>query len=200
MWEKLTSEEVVMTNDTWKVKRGGEIHALRRAAIAGILILILYIPFLILSFLLGWASGLEEGLMFLYIFLLVAIFVSGLIFHWGFVITGGRYDNSLLTITSYLLIVMSTISFGSMVLLDFILPPAIAVVLSVITGMVLIPFGIGLLRLEPEFGSLTTGAGVLAIIMGASYLTVVLVFITAVLLFPLYILEVMLLFRAAERP
>jgi hypothetical protein len=60
-------------------------------------------------------------------------------------------------------------------------------------------FGIGLLKLKPQFGSLATGAGVLIIIAGVSYLSVIVSIIGFLLLIPSYILCSIILFRAARK-
>lgn len=200
----LSEQQLLFEPSSPGKKRGkGGSGILKGAAIAGILLLIMIIPLTVWGVLQGM-DRLEGNLISLYI-TLVAYTVLYVIFVWGFKIVGEKYDNSLLKTASYLLIVVGIINCGLSI--GMAIPPAlddvwvmvIGAVSAVIVGAVMIPFGIGLLRLKPEFGSLATNAGVLGIISGASVLTVILAFIGILLILPLYILLVILLFRAAEK-
>jgi hypothetical protein len=60
-----------------------------------------------------------------------------------------------------------------------------------------IPYGIGLLKLK-RFGGIATAAGVLNIILGISFATILLAPLGALLIFPSAILEIIILFRASR--
>ena len=174
---------------------------LRYAAIAGILYLIVSIPSVILE-VLRVLNQLEEGLMPLYISLLLMSLILFVIFVWGFKVIGEKYQNNLLKVAAYILIIIATIFHGYSVL-ALIFPPFDNVFVQtlslVLFGAVMIPLGIGLLRLKTHFGSIATAAGVMEIISGISFLTVLLSFIGILLVIPVYILSVIILFRAAKK-
>ncbi len=174
---------------------------LKNAAIAGVLSLIVLIPFTVLEVLRG-LNKLEGGLISLYIFVFLASLILYIIFVWGFKILGEKYQNNLLKIASYILIVV-TIIYSGYFALSSIFPAidntSVHIIMLVIMGAAMIPFGIGLLRLKMQFGSVATAAGVIEIISGISFLTVLLSIIGILLQIPLYILLVIILFRAAKK-
>ncbi len=177
---------------------------LKYAAIAGVLSLIILIPFIVLEVFRG-LNKLGGGLISLYtlyIFVLLAILILYIIFIWGFKILGEKYQNNLLKIASYILIVAAIIYYGYFAL-SSIFPAidntSVHIIMLVIMGAAMIPFGIGLLRLKMQFGSVATAAGVIEIISGISFLTVLLSIIGILLQIPLYILLVIILFRAAKK-
>mgnify|MGYP001558551163 CR=1 len=174
---------------------------IKYAGIAGILSLILLVPVIIFEILKS-LNKLDGGLISLYIFVLLVSLVLYVIFTWGFKLVAEKYQNNLLRISCYILIISAILYYGYSALtlispsLDNILIQTLAVVIS---GAVSIPTGIALLKLKPQFGSLATGAGVIEIISGVSFLSVILSIIGVLLLIPLYILLSMILFRAAKK-
>jgi hypothetical protein len=174
---------------------------IKYAGVAGILSLIFAVPVIIFEILKS-LNNFGSGLASLYIFTLLASLILYIIFIYGFKLVAEKYQNNLLKTSSYILIISAVVYYGYLVLtlispnLDNMLIQILAVV---IFGGVSISFGIALLKLKPQFGSLATGAGVLEIITGASLLSVILSIIGFLLLIPLYILTSMILFRAARK-
>lgn len=174
---------------------------LKYAAISGILSLIILIPQIVFA-VLNSLNKFQGNLMSLYILVLFASLILYIVLIWGFKIIGERYQNNLLKIGSYLLIIAAIIVYGCFVLaLAFPILDNIVVSIIEITllGAATIPFGIGLLRLKVQFGGIATAAGVIEIISGISFLTVLLSPIGILLSIPDYILAVIILFRAAKK-
>lgn len=174
---------------------------LKYAAIAGILSIITLFPLTFLEILKS-LDKLEGGLISLYIFVLLVALILYVIFVWGFKIIGEKYQNNLLKIASFVLIVIAIIYQGLLILAS-ILPAFdnifVQILPAVLMGAAMIPFGIGLLRLKMQFGSVATAAGVIEIISGISFLTVLLSLIGVLLFIPDYILLVIILFRAVKK-
>ncbi|MDI6734160.1 MAG: hypothetical protein QMD50_01550 [Patescibacteria group bacterium] len=174
---------------------------IKYAGIAGILSLILAMPIIIFEVLKS-LNNLGSGLVSLYIFTLLASLILYIVFIHGFKLVAEKYQNNLLKTSSYILIISAIVYYGYLVLtlissnLDNML---IQILAMVIFGGASILFGIALLKLKPQFGSLVTGAGVVEIITGVSLLSVILSVIGILLLIPLYILTSMILFRAARK-
>jgi hypothetical protein len=180
-------------------------RTLKHAAIAGILYLIVSFPLIVLRAAVGALKTLDEltgSPIPLYIFVLLVALVLYIIFVWGFKVLGEQYQNNLLKIVSYVLIVIAIIHHSYLIsvsispALENILVEMLSVVLA---GAAMIPFGIGLLKLKIHFGSVATATGVLEIISGISLLTFLLSFIGILLIIPTYILGVIILFRAARK-
>lgn len=180
-------------------------RTLKRAAIAGILYLIVSFPLIVLRAAVEALETLDEltgSPIPLYIFVLLAAMVLYIIFVWGFKVLGEQYQNNLLKIVSYILIVIGIIHHSYLILVSN--SPAfentLVEILSVVfAGAAMIPFGIGLLKLKTHFGSVATAVGVLEIISGISFLIPLLSVIGILLIIPTYILGVIILFRAARK-
>jgi len=174
---------------------------IRHAGIAGILSLILAVPVGIFEVLLSLGK-LEGGFISLYIFVLFLSLVVYIVFMHGFRLVGEKLSNNLLKITSNILIISAIVYYGYLILtlispnLDNIV---IQILAAVILGAANIPFGVALLKLKPQFGSLATKAGVMEIIIGVSLLSVILSIVVILLLIPVYVLTSMILFRAAKK-
>jgi hypothetical protein len=171
-------------------------RTLKYAAIAGILYLIVSFPLIVLR------DELTGAPIPLYIFVLLAALVLYIIFVWGFKVLGEQYQNNLLKIVSYILIVIEIIYHSYLILVS--ISPAlentlVEILLVVFAGAATIPFGIGLLKLTTHFGSVATALGVLEIISGISLLTFLPWVIGFLLIIPTYILGVIILFRAARK-
>ena len=177
-------------------------RTLQYAGIAGIL----YLPYSVFSIIfeiLRLTNKLNSTL--LSVFIIAALLSLGLyiIFIYGFLLIGERYENNLLRFASYFLIIFGTL-FNGYSVLTIMYPNLdnmfVQIVSVVIAGAATIPFGVGLLKLKPQFGSIATAAGVIEIISGVSLLTFILSFLTILLYIPLCILLSMILFRAAKKP
>jgi|SRR3989338_5309233 len=174
---------------------------LNNIAIAGIIAALLLIPQTILEFLRG-ANKLTGNLLPVYIIVTIIGVLTYIYFVWGFKIIGDKTKNKLLIVSSYLLII-ATIAFY---IVSFILEGGSALTqalfgvgIIVLLGAVSIPFGIGLLKLKKQFGAIATAAGVLNIISGVSFVTVILAFIGLLVMIPLIVLEIVLMFKAAKK-
>ncbi|MEM3074828.1 MAG: hypothetical protein QW727_02720 [Candidatus Pacearchaeota archaeon] len=174
---------------------------IKNAAIAGILSIIVDIPLVILEVLKS-LKMLSGGLLTIYIIVYVLSLLLYIVFAWGFKIIGEKTQNNLLSVMTYVFIISSIIYDGYFILaaispsLD---NPIISILTLIFYGAVGIPFGISLLKLKNQFGSIATATGILVIITSASFLTVILSIIGVLTLIPAYILEVILLFRASEK-
>lgn len=179
------------------------------AAIAGILYLIVSFPLIVLRAAVEALKTLDEltgSPIPLYILVLLAALVLYIIFVWGFKVLGEQYQNNLLKIVSYVLIVIAIIHHSYLISVSIspALENTLVEILSVVfAGAAMIPFGIGLLKLTTHFGLVVTAAGVLEIISGISFLTsliwVDLSVIGILLIIPTYILGIIILFGAARK-
>ncbi len=195
---------------------------IKYAGVAGILSLIFGVPVTVFEVLRS-LKKLDGDPISLYIFVLFLSLVLYIVFIHGFRLVGEKLSNNLLKLTSNILIILAIVSYGYLIL-TLISPnldnEGINILIVVFSGAASITFGISLLKLKPQFGSLATWAGVIAIITGAGFLSVIwtmteifltplyilsslfnlsLFIITILLLIPLRILLLMILFRAAKK-
>lgn len=138
----------------------------------------------------------------IFISLTVVMVISYALFVWGFVVLSKIFENSLLKIIVYILIVanasigildVATLSVNDTELL--ILPYASA---SILFGTLSIVFGVALLRLQDSMGQLSRIAGIMEIVMGCLLITVVLFFIAFVIMIPAVLIEILVLWRGYE--
>jgi hypothetical protein len=161
---------------------------LKVAAIAGILFLLIsHWTFAFELQLIEFYQRNEVASTWINIFIDLGLLSLFIIFIWGFKILGQRYQNNLLKIGSYLLIVSAILLFGIEEIIEdglssifpvfgfiptsipihfahetvFIGADSIAMIIEILA---LIPFGIGLLKLKKDFGLITTFTGIIAII------------------------------------
>jgi transcriptional regulator with XRE-family HTH domain len=138
----------------------------------------------------------------IYAGLVVVMVVSLTLFARGFIALSVVFENSLLKVAAYLLIV-ATVSKGildvSSLSVDDIdslwIPYS---VISVVMGAVGIVFGVSLIRLQDSMGELSRVAGILEIVMGCMLITVVMFFISYVVFIPAVIVEILVLYRGYE--
>jgi hypothetical protein len=112
------------------------------------------------------------------------------------------FGNNLLKVVSWLLIIAmggkGILNISSFSVEDFKglwLPFAVT---SLLFGALGILFGVSLLRLQDGMGELARIAGILEIVMGCMLVTVVLFFITYVILIPATVVEILILYRGYE--
>jgi transcriptional regulator with XRE-family HTH domain len=138
----------------------------------------------------------------IYTGLTVVMVISFVLFARGFIALSTVFENSLLKVAAYLLVVVTVckgvldISSLSVENVErvWIFYAAIAVVM----GAVGIVFGVALLQLQDSMGELSRIAGVLEIVMGCMLITVVLFFISYVVLIPAVVIEILVLYRGYE--
>ncbi len=137
-----------------------------------------------------------------YIALTLVMVVAYILFARGFIILSSVFENPLLKIGSYLMIGVVTglaildISSLSTDDVEMLWIPYSAA--AVIGGVLSIIFGIALMRLQDGMGEMSRIAGMLEIAMGCTLITVVLFFISYVILVPAVVVEILVLFRGYE--
>ncbi len=180
---------------------------LRTAGIFGIVSLILLIPMTAFKVMVdnwfGGMSGLPAYYLVLYVALSLISTAFGILFLLGFVVLAKKLKIRLLEVVSYLLIIFSVLFVLADLAVSFYVPKEgiLFLVFSVgmvfIVGVLSIPYGIALLKLK-QFGGVATAAGVLNIILGVSFITILLSPLGLILIFPATILEIMIMFRASR--
>ncbi len=144
----------------------------------------------------------EPWLNMVYIGLTVVMMASYTLFARGFILLSKLFENKLLTVGAYLMIV-AVIGIG---ILDCVtlfsgdterlwLPYSIA---AAVSGALTFVFGIALIRLQDGMGELSRVAGILEILIGCALVTVILFFIAYVILIPAIIVEILVLYRGYE--
>ncbi|MFA7444796.1 MAG: helix-turn-helix transcriptional regulator [Flavobacteriaceae bacterium] len=123
------------------------------------------------------------------------------VFYLGFFTTGKLLKNTLLKVSAILFMVVEIISSGVYAFM-FNASESTALYYSLFVlgfyGCVGIPFGIGLLKLQKHLGQYATLTGIFTIVLYATMLTVILIFISLFLWFPVMILQLILLYKIRE--
>ncbi len=171
------------------------------AGIAGIIALVLSIPSNILSILIAFDIKSDLITNLLIITLLIATILN-ITFLRGFVLTGTKIKNSFLVKASYIVAVATIIYVGGGITSIFI--PSlenmlVGIGLLWIYGISSIIFGIGLLKSKNSLGNLAMWAGVLDIISGITYISVILFFVGVMISYIAMILEIMILFKTSKK-
>lgn len=132
----------------------------------------------------------------------VMMVTSFTLFARGFIVLGRVFENSLLRLMAYILITAMV----GMGILDISSLPVKEVeslwvpysVAALLFGSISIGFGVSLIRLQDSMDELARIAGILEIVMGCLLVTVVLFFITYVILIPATVVEILILYRGYE--
>lgn len=137
-----------------------------------------------------------------YVGLTMVMVISFALFARGFVSLGVLFENELLKIASYLLI-MATLGLGILDVSSLSFEDIESIwmpyaVFAVVFGVLSILFGVSLLRLQDGMGELSRIAGILKIAMGCVLLPVVLFFIYPIIMIPATLVEILLLYRGYE--
>jgi transcriptional regulator with XRE-family HTH domain len=178
-------------------------NVLLTAVVAGAIYLVTEI--IIVAMNLSWFSTDRQWELWtniIYIGLTVVVVVSYALFVRGFVMLAGIFENTLLKIASY----MMMIAVAGLGVLDivFLSPEDLEILwipyatAAVLIGALSIVFGVALIRLQDGMGELSRVAGLLEIAMGCTLVTVVLFFISYVIMVPTVILEILVLYRGYE--
>ncbi|MFD2935479.1 helix-turn-helix domain-containing protein [Spirosoma flavum] len=146
----------------------------------------------------GWESRMNT----IYMSLTVVMVLSYTLFARGFIALSTVFENTLLKVVAYLLI-MATAGLGILDVTSLSVtdverlwgPYAVAAVLF---GALSIAFGIALIRLQDGMGELARLAGLLEIVVGCLLVTVVLFFITYVIIIPAVVVEILVLYRGYD--
>lgn len=138
----------------------------------------------------------------IYIGLTIVMVAAYILFVRGFIALGSIFENPLLKTGSYLMIgavtglaILDITSLSSTDLESLWIPYSAALV---IVGALTIVFGIALIRLQDGMGEISRIAGILEIVIGCTLVTVVLFFISYVVMVPTIVVEILLLFRGYE--
>ena len=184
-------------------------YVLKTALIAGIVYFIVgfaetvfYAPSLSdLSFGANWPALSTNSYEFpiSYVVTKIISIVSFSFFMRGFVLIGSYYKNYLIEIMAFLMIVMNIV-FGISEIISINTDEGffsfILVSRALTIGVIMIPFGVGVLRLK-SLGMLSSVTGVLEIVTGICFATLFLSVIGLMILLPLELLELLLLYKAS---
>ncbi|MFZ6014724.1 MAG: hypothetical protein ACOYXT_30575, partial [Bacteroidota bacterium] len=138
----------------------------------------------------------------IYITLSVMMVISFSLFARGFIALSILFENTLLKVIAYVLIVatigMGVLDVSSLAVRDVLslwIPYAAG---TLLLGGLSIVFGIALIRLQDSMGEVSRIAGILEIVMGCLLATVVLFFVTYMIMVPAVALEIVVLYRGYE--
>ncbi|GAA5024972.1 hypothetical protein GCM10011506_09040 [Marivirga lumbricoides] len=136
-----------------------------------------------------------------YILVKIAIVLAAVFFFRGFVVIGSLVGNQLLKMISAVSISLYLIIIGLDVfsILTGLIPTDFMVLLySVSFGLCGLIFGFSLIKLRSQFGRLAKLAGILEILAACLSLSIILAFISPIILIPAEILEVIVIYRVIE--
>ncbi|MEO8475139.1 MAG: helix-turn-helix transcriptional regulator [Chryseolinea sp.] len=138
----------------------------------------------------------------IYTGLTVVMVASFILFARGFIALSTVFENSLLKVIAYMLIIamvgmgiLDVSSLSAKEVESLWIPYSAAALLF---GAISIVFGVSLIRLQDSMGELARIAGILEIVMGCLLVTVVLFFLTYVILIPATVVEILVLYRGYE--
>ena len=138
----------------------------------------------------------------IYIFIKIISIISFSLLMRGFVLVGSYYKNYLVELMAFLMIIMHIIfEISEIVSINFenSLVEFIMISKAVTFGIIMIFFGVGLLRLKSHLGNLPKITGVFEIITGVCFATVFLSIFGLIFLTPLELLELLLLYKVASK-
>jgi len=177
--------------------------AMRYAGTSGIFVVILSLISLGVFTLRFMGAGSAETMM-ISIIGGIAYLIFVIPFIYGFILLGEKTKNRILVYSAYLGLIVIIPSTLVSIFFEFyptsgLLTGILGVVIILLTGLVGLALGAGLLGLKKEFGSLATAAGVLEICCSLLFLTIILYPLGAFIGAIAGILEVALLLRAAKK-
>ena len=138
----------------------------------------------------------------IYIFIKIISIISFSLLMRGFVLVGTYYKNYLVELMAFLMIIMHIIfEISEIISINFenSLVEFIMISKAVTFGIIMIFFGVGLLRLKSHLGNLPKITGILEIITGVFFTTVFLSVFGLIFLIPLELLELLLLYKVASK-
>ena len=147
----------------------------------------------------NYGSYSENGI---YIFIKIISIISFSLLMRGFVLVGSYYKNYLVELMAFVMIIMHIIfEISEIVSINFenSLVEFIMISKAVTFGVIMIFFGVGLLRLKSHLGNLPKITGILEIITGVCFATVLLSVFGLIFLIPLELLELLLLYKVASK-
>ncbi len=179
------------------------LRALQLSWIAGIIYFVLGIVEGGLEYSVYAGDNLDDMDKVFFAFVKLWVLVAYFLFARGFVALGLIFKNYLLRISAYILIgviaiVVATDIFTIYNISEEELVLFISISEGITFGGTSILFGIALIRLQKSMGKISGYAGVLEMILGASFVTVIFFLIGFALMIPAIVLEVILLYKGYE--
>jgi transcriptional regulator with XRE-family HTH domain len=144
----------------------------------------------------------EPWLNMVYIGLTIVMMASYTLFARGFILLSKLFENNLLTIGAYLML-LAVLGIGVLDIVTLFsddverlwMPYSVA---AVVSGALSLVFGIALIRLQDGMGELSRVAGILEILIGCALVTVIFFFIAYIIMVPAIIVEILVLYRGYE--
>lgn len=138
----------------------------------------------------------------IYAALTTVMVISFALFARGFIALSTVFENTLLKVSAYLLI-LATAGMGVLTVTSLSIEEVESLWLSyavaaIVFGALSIVFGVSLIRLQDGMGELSRIAGILEIVYGCLLITVVLFFISYVIMVPAVVIEILVLYRGYE--
>jgi len=202
-YESFTTKPINIMETKTPILLNPNRTTLLTAVIAGAIYLVLEIILSVMD--IAWLTSKgdwDSWINVIYISLTVIMVASYILFVRGFLILSVVFENSLLKIGSYLMIaavlglgILDIASLSTNDLDSLWLPYSTAAVLG---GALTIVFGIALIRLQDGMGELSRVAGILEIVIGCTLITVVLFFISYIIMVPAVIVEILVLYKGYE--
>lgn len=138
----------------------------------------------------------------IYMALTGVMVISYALFARGFIALSTVFENTLLKSVAWMLMIataaLGVLDVTSLSAEDFETLWLPYVMAALLFGTLSIVFGIALIRLQDSMGELSRVAGVLEIVMGCFLITVVLFFISYVIMIPAVVVEILVLYRGYE--
>ncbi len=195
---KHTNTMETKTNSTTTVR-----NIVLTAIIAGAIYLVAEVILIAMN--IAWVTGgrdWAQWMNLIYAGLTVVMVTSYVLFARGFITLSHVFENTLLKIGSYLMMaaiaglgILDISSLGTEDIESLAIPYSAAAILG---GALSIVFGVGLMRLQDGMGELSRIAGILEIVLGCTLVTVILFFISYVIMVPAVIVEILVLYRGYE--
>jgi hypothetical protein len=175
---------------------------LKIAAFAGIIYLVSTLPELASETLYELSENGSDLSTFLAFTYIISI-ISTIVFFYGFIQLGIEHHNNILVFSSVIIIAITFFYyFYSWYTRDIpdLEPKVFGGAVLFLFGFAGIFFGYGLYSMKEEFGKYAKIAGILEIIIGVCFITLILFLVGLVLGIPAVIFEILLLFKLSESP
>lgn len=143
----------------------------------------------------------DNDLNLVYTLVKIASFIAMVFMLRGFIVLGDFHHNYLLKITSYLLIIHGLFTaiydIASVYFPDFRTDQTDGGV-AITLGAILLLYGVSLQKIKFQYGRAASIAGVIALVAGLLFITLILWWVGMMLLIPLEIFEILILYKGYE--
>jgi hypothetical protein len=184
---------------------------LRIAAVALIIYIVLFVPYVILGFARMVSEGafddfgedvsfsLPSSLVVLFYIMAAVVITVNILWIRGFVLIGKHLKNRWLVVSSYFLLIAVT-TYSVVDCIPGVSPVVLVAGLTSVffNGIALIFFGVGILPLKDKVGAIATAYGVLLIVQGSCLALLLLAPLCAILEIPTCVIGLFILFKAAN--